>query len=354
MKLSIIMPVYNVESYLRKSIQSILNQSFDDFELIIINDGSTDESKEIIEDFKEDPRVKYIDIPNNGVSTARNIGINESQGEYLTFIDSDDWIEDKLLEAYMQKLEKYSFDLLITGFVMEYKYKNKDFSFNVTSPEAVVSKNEFIDLFPELLKRNLIPTPWNKVFKSNIIKQNNIKFPKKNNEDIYFVMDYLTYVNDVAIIDCNYYHWNRFRESSQTTKVNSIELVWEAKKDIISMILSKTKQWNFDMKQFHSLNSYYTDRLIQIFMIIMGSDSNLKWKYQYIKLILNDKLTVNTIEKANADTLFKKIIYFFIKKRMTINCMFIGYCINIPKRFFPSLFYKIRSNQVHKVKVNRL
>lgn len=115
-KVSIIVPVYNAEKVLRRCLDSILNQSYKDFELIVINDGSKDKSIKIINEYKEkDNRVKVIDNKNNGVSETRNIGIKASVGEYIQFIDSDDYIEPYMIEETLIKIEENKADSIITG-----------------------------------------------------------------------------------------------------------------------------------------------------------------------------------------------------------------------------------------------
>ncbi len=99
-KVSIIVPVYNVENYLDRCLDSLINQSFDDIEIICINDGSTDNSLSILKDYeKKDARVKIINKDNSGVSDCRNNGINVANGEYIVFVDSDDWIDVNMIET---------------------------------------------------------------------------------------------------------------------------------------------------------------------------------------------------------------------------------------------------------------
>ena len=110
--ISIIIPVYNVSQYLNECIQSVVNQSYKDFECILIDDGSSDGSEIICDQWEQkDSRIKVIHQPNQGVSKARNRGIAEVQGEYITFIDSDDWIDSNYLNALLQPIEKYNVDL---------------------------------------------------------------------------------------------------------------------------------------------------------------------------------------------------------------------------------------------------
>ena len=107
-KFSIIVPVYNVEKYLEDCLDSILKQTYDDFEVIVVNDGSTDNSQKVIDNYaKRDNRIKAFKKKNGGVSDARNYGISKAKGEYFIFVDSDDTINDKLLEKLDKEIKKY-------------------------------------------------------------------------------------------------------------------------------------------------------------------------------------------------------------------------------------------------------
>ena len=113
MLFSIIVPVYNADVYLERCVKSILKQEFKDFELILVNDGSKDNSLSLIEKFaKQDNRIKYISQENRGLSYARNRGISMSTGMYIVFVDADDWIDIKFLEISKQYIEKYNPDII--------------------------------------------------------------------------------------------------------------------------------------------------------------------------------------------------------------------------------------------------
>ena len=138
--ISIIVPVYNVESYLKRCIESILNQTFRDFELILVNDGSTDNSEIICKEYAlKDERIKYFYQRNKGVSEARNKGIDNSSGEYIQFIDSDDYVDENFLEIVVNRFKRDNSDIVFIGFYNEYNngeiYKSKYYK------ESIVSNN---------------------------------------------------------------------------------------------------------------------------------------------------------------------------------------------------------------------
>lgn len=115
--ISIIIPIYNVEKYLNKCIDSILNQTYSDLEIILVDDGSTDKSSEICEYYKEiDNRIRVIHKKNGGLSEARNVGIDIAKGEYIAFLDSDDWADENLYKRLYQLSQKYSSDISMCSF----------------------------------------------------------------------------------------------------------------------------------------------------------------------------------------------------------------------------------------------
>ncbi len=173
-EISVVVPVYNVRDYLRKNIESVLSQTYGDFELILVNDGSKDDSLEIIREYeKKDPRIMVIDKPNGGLSDARNAGMQKATGKYIQFIDSDDFIEPELLEKCHAKLEETGADMVIFDI---YQY------FLATGKKEVV-RNSFdengiysIETHPELIT-GIQNAAWNKMYRMALFKENDITYP---------------------------------------------------------------------------------------------------------------------------------------------------------------------------------
>ena len=199
-KISIIVPVYNTEKYLPRCIDSILGQSFADFELLLIDDGSTDESGAICDAYaKKDDRVRVFHQPNKGVSAARNVGLKYATGDWIFFPDSDDIVMPDAFEFMMKLLDEQT-DYLMVG------YQVYDEDGNCTY--SVADKKQLTKTRDEALMEMFSPTDyryqgylWNKLFKASIIKEHNISFVQgiKFNEDRLFNVEYLCHTNgDVA------------------------------------------------------------------------------------------------------------------------------------------------------------
>lgn len=185
-KISIIVPVYNTSKFLEKCIRSIMEQDFRDIEIICVNDGSTDNSLEILNKLsKEDSRLKIIDKKNEGASKARNVALEVAQGKYCLNIDSDDWIEQGYIKALYERAEKDNLDITISNIIFDYfNDSSKNYILNDLEilDEKVISGEEYINIF---LKNNFYGYTWNKLIKTELYKKNNLKY----NEDIFLFED---------------------------------------------------------------------------------------------------------------------------------------------------------------------
>lgn len=213
---TIIIPVYNAATSLHKCVDSVLGQTYTNFELLLINDGSADHSLEIINSFAEkDKRIKIIDkIKNSGVSDTRNLGIAQAKGKNICFIDSDDWVEKNYLEVFIQNYtspDGLLLQNLIRGVPRELYYKTYNF------------QTDFTELF---VKNNLLyfGGPYVKFYEREIIVKNNINFKKdiRYGEDLMFFMEYLKHIKSIKIIDAALYHYE-FTENSLSRVKHSFD-----------------------------------------------------------------------------------------------------------------------------------
>lgn len=209
--LSIILPIYNKEPYIKKCMESILSQRFKDFEVIIINDGSTDESeKRILESIHSEPRVQYHSYPNGGVSIARNRGIELSKGKYLLFIDADDWIEEDYLEKITENLVTDA-DIYIWGITKDFLGSGTT---EVVQPNltGTYQQTDFLELFVKeqyLDKKGLYGYVPNKLIKASIIKNHHIRFNPhlKKLEDYEFYLSCYSHCKTMFCFPYAGYHY---------------------------------------------------------------------------------------------------------------------------------------------------
>ena len=225
---SIIIPVYNAEMYLKECLESIINQTLKDFEIIIIDDGSKDNSKLIAKEYIGlDSRVRYIYQENKGVSEARNRGISESRGKYVTFVDADDWIESDMYETMCNQLENNNSDMVMCNFIKEYEDKSKneveDFPFEgikVFDNNDLIVSNLIKNMIgtKSLNSKSIMASVWRMVFKRDFIEKNNIKFDKNIiiGEDMIFCIDYLKKCKNVTVLDKVLYHYRILSDSAMS------------------------------------------------------------------------------------------------------------------------------------------
>lgn len=204
-KITVIVPVYNAENFLHKCIGSILSQTYTDFELILINDGSIDNSGDICDHYEQsDYRVRVFHKENGGVSSARNLGLDNAQGEWICFVDSDDALPNDAFDIMMNDA---SVDLIVGGFRMNPMGVEK---FPVWDKNRVESQTELGHFLNDNIDSILFRVPWAKLFKRNIISNNAIRFDENLSfgEDTLFVVSYLLKIGKVSLckkVCYNYY-----------------------------------------------------------------------------------------------------------------------------------------------------
>lgn len=204
--ISVIIPIYNAELFLKQSIESVLNQSFTNIELILVNDGSIDNSSKIIEHYaSHNEKIITIHQTNAGVSKARNSGIEKASGLWIYFLDSDDWIEPNYLLNFIRNAEDY--DLIIQGFAKE--YKNTGTTQNVKFRANQNFKNyEVIEMLQH--KKNAHNGYlWHRLFKRSIITEKHLRFVEGCNfaEDGLFFLQYMRYVKKINILGTSGHHY---------------------------------------------------------------------------------------------------------------------------------------------------
>lgn len=218
-KISIIIPVYNVEKYLGKCLDSILAQTFTDFEVFLIDDGSTDNSGEICEEYAEkDNRLKVFHQKNQGVSITRQRALNMVTTEYVAFIDPDDYIEEDYLEKLYESALETKADLVWCDYIEHHGDKDCKHSC------AWVDKSR-CGLLKGILASGFSAVLWNKLYRTAVIKENGICFDSALNtaEDILFVSEFICHSKNFSYVDKALYHYNMANENSAINKYSTLK-----------------------------------------------------------------------------------------------------------------------------------
>lgn len=243
MKVSVIIPVYNLFNYISKCISSIISQTHKDLEIIIINDGSTDNSiSEINRLASTDNRIIVIDKKNEGVSVARNIGIKQATGKYIMFVDGDDWIDHDMVAKLVNKAEETNSDYVGGGFIFEDPNINKRrFSPDGFSPVTFKDK----DILKNYLSGKYIwSSVWGGIYLLETINKNNVRFiPEiKYAEDVFFTINFMAFAKKVIICEDHFYHV--LVRSSSVTRNCIHELDKSKKKPDVEKFLKGNNLWD--------------------------------------------------------------------------------------------------------------
>ncbi|MDU2265556.1 glycosyltransferase family 2 protein [Clostridium celatum] len=323
-KISVIVPVYNVEKYLRKCIDSILNQSFSDFELILINDGSTDSSGLICEVYNQkDTRVKVINKKNSGSSTSRNIGLSLASGKYICFIDSDDWIEKNMFIEMFELAEKYSSDITISGIIFDkinslnevIATTTNSYEFSIWNNEEKL-RNNIIKLFPNAL----INSSCNKLYRADLLLKNEITFPNTNvGEDTSFNLEAIKVSKSIIVTNESYYHYMRY-EAIKTLTNRFHESAFERYLEIHKKMNDLFITWGrMDKEIVKEIDKTMFSQYLATMLKIIKLDNKL-YSYKYKKILLNKGLNnsqiIDTFSSYESNSYKEKILIYLIKNRM--------------------------------------
>ena len=230
-KISIIVPVYNAEKYLHRCIDSILTQTFGDFELLLIDDGSTDKSGRICDDYvSKDHRIRIFHKQNGGVASARELGIIQAVGKYSIHVDADDWIESNMLEEMYKKIYSEDFDILIADFYQEENGKR----LYIKQTTDLTSST---DILKDILQNRLFGSLWHKMIRHNLYKKYDVHFIKGIDycEDVLVLVQLLQHPLNVGFIGKAFYHYD-FSNLNSITRNYTLNTYYMRKGFVMKLI----------------------------------------------------------------------------------------------------------------------
>lgn len=350
-KISIITPVYKVEKYLSKCIDSILNQTFTDFELIIVDDGSPDSCGKIADEYKKkDSRIHVIHKKNGGAPSARNAGMKIAKGEYFYFPDSDDWLEPEYLQDLYEYALKTDAQLVISGFIMEYFERGSEQSYSVSVQERnfhtqIEVRNNLHYYFNNMM----MAVPWNKLYSADYIRKKSLTFPNLKWDDLHFNMEVIMDIERIAISSSDGYHFFRSRQGSETTTVFD-GLLYQKRREQFDHILKVYKYWQIkDEKIMSVIYGYYAARLIQCVQEIVISNSG-KERKKLVFEILNDEQNCKAIKEGKIDSKLLAFLSIPMRLKNIRLCIWCGTMIGVIKRNMSPLYYRLKSQSVNGAK----
>lgn len=310
-KISIIIPVYNVEKYLKKCLESVINQTMTEIEIICVNDGSTDSSPHILKEFaQKDHRIKIINKENGGIASARNRGLEYATGEYIGFVDSDDWIEPHMYEILYNNAKKHDKDMvmclahLFDEKNQELLYNNPYFTlecFNESFDDVVFNHQDTTNF---LFKINV--TPWNKIYKTSFLKKNKITFPEGLDfeDNTFFYESYLK-ANKVSLVRKHLYFYRINRRGSFITTGNKrffdVIPIQNLNETLVREYcpVSLDSFLNFKIEQFISRYNQVDEEYKQEFLEIIKKDLSKMDIEDFNKLNGPNQVIINNLMESN-------------------------------------------------------
>ena len=228
---TVVVPIYNTEKYLRRCLDSIINQSYSNLEIILIDDGSIDNSSKICYEYSiNDHRIKIIRQKNAGVSVARNVGIRNATGQYITFVDSDDYIANDMVEILLHTIRKYNADISMCGMIRTSDKRNN--MIDEDNSTVIYTQEEFVKVMLRITGNRIVHYPWGKLYKKEVLSSEN-QFPPgiKTGEDV--ISTFKAIIHSKSIVEVRsvkyYYFFNSSSVSNQLFNEDVIMLirVWE-------------------------------------------------------------------------------------------------------------------------------
>lgn len=328
-KVSIIVPVYNVEKYLLQCLDSLLLQTLKDIEIVCVNDGSTDNSLNILRNYaSKDARIVIIDQKNQGLSGARNTGVHSSHGDYLMFVDSDDWIDTQTCEAMYNNAVRHDADIVMCTYVKEFGTHSTvvhtyDRNEIVCSVQEGVILRLFGPLGEEINKPENIDLPvsaWGKLYKSEIAKSIDFIDTKKiGTEDLLYMIEVFTKSDIFVYMDIPFYHYRRSDYGTLTTKHMKDKYErWITLYDMLSQII-ETEKFGDEYKR--ALNNRIAFSIIGLGLNEILADKSIWNKKNRMKEILNSERYTRALDELEISgmPMHWKFFFFLCKHKYTFS-----------------------------------
>ena len=325
-KYSVIVPVYNVENYLPRCIDSLLAQNYVDLEILLIDNGSGDQSGQICEDYATQfSNITAYHIPNKGVGSARNFGLSKAKGEFICFVDADDYLVGNLFSDVESQLDS-QLDLLVFSYYnsIEKNLSEIDRSAKILPTEGKKDKSDFIALFQELWLTDMMYTVWNKIYRKEFLEEHQIVFESYElGEDVRFNLNVYQHVNAVLLVKSCYYVYISGRIDSAMGQYNPNRMIYQLEE------LGKVDQlmisWNSHDEQF--IDQIKARILMSNIQNISKQKMSLSKKRHYVEVLCRNQEMIALLKKATSPLhpLVRRLLHFrmyltviFLKKLQTL------------------------------------
>ncbi|MDD6808023.1 MAG: glycosyltransferase [Oscillospiraceae bacterium] len=346
---SVIAPVYGVEKYIPRAVESLQSQTYNNWELFLVDDGSKDNSGKVCDEYaKKDTRIKVIHKENGGAPSARNIAIGQAEGKYMFFMDPDDWAESKMLEDLVDTAEYHNSQLVVCGFYIDTYYSDTD---KYQQEQAVPThyfktQQEFREYAYKMFDASLLYAPWNKLVRADFIKENNLIFPNTFWDDLPWNLSVVRNVERVSVIDKKYYHFIRQRQESEGAKYR--DNLYEKREEEQDWMEELFKYWNIDTEETREfLSRRYVERAIGCIENITNPNCKLPIlkKIETIFKIINSKRIRYALKIAQPNSKYMKIMLLPMKLRLPFLTYLEGIVISFVKKRSTRIFAILKANR---------
>lgn len=345
-KVSIIVPIYKSEKNIRRCIESIINQTYSNIEIILVDDGSPDKSIDICKEYSSrDTRIKVIQKQNGGVSSARNIGIKNAKGDLICFVDSDDEIDCSMIKYFIEKYNEGLYDFIFSNYTSIVSKGSEVETHNLLVKEFNGEITDFLNVFEEYsVNNNLLNTPWGKLYRRDIIEKNKIKFPEDISvgEDKIFVLHYLNYCKKISCIPKCLYKYYVYSKSTLSSKPVYSDIDINIRYDAAEYKynLFRINDIIIDKEKEYSRQLFETIILNLLNNINYTSNQSLSKKIESLNVIVHNKIIQQECKKYRGYDLQTLIISKCIKFKFT-------YAILVYFNFKQFLYKKL--NKLYKI-----
>lgn len=350
-KVSVIIPAYNVDRFIGRAIESIQNQTMPDFELIVVDDGSTDRTGQVADHAAErDIRIEVIHTPNQGAPAARNTALDRARGEYVHFVDGDDWVEPSMLDDLVALADEDDLDLVIAGFYIETYYgagSQHTTELKSQPSQLFASREEFRSSAWRLFDQNLFYTPWNKLFRRSYLERIHARFKPTFWDDFPFVLDVIRDVERVAVTERAYYHFIRLRAESETSRWRAN--MYEKREEEHGWMLDLYEHWGLagDALSMEMVQRRYIERLVGCIENVcepsctLSSSEKLR---QAEQMIMSERAQL-AVSVAKPRSRMMQLMLMPIKAKNAALALAEGRLISFVKRHNTKLFATLKANR---------
>jgi glycosyltransferase involved in cell wall biosynthesis len=347
--ISVVMPVYNVEKYLDKAVESVLNQTYSNLELILVDDCSTDGSGIKCDNWaKQDSRIRVVHKPENeGPGEARNKGIDLALGSYIMFLDSDDWVETSLMEKMYSAAKKDSCDVVICGYYQDFldTEDQKKYSIPVTSQEfKACGLKQVAAAVIKLDESKLFSFSYNKLYNTKLIKENGIRFSRAmHSEDFFFNITFFSCVKSLTVIDDALCHYNKpARQTLTSSYVKGYYGLINQRFEAEATLLDKAEVYHDDVRA-----SLCNIHIKHIFSALERdcwpeSEMNFSQRHRAVKKIIKHPNTLVALDNSKASARSSRILNFVLKTRNPLLITIFAWLLWFSKMKTPRLFDKVK------------